>query len=149
MVQHPHFIVLPVAELGQRLTCINFLRKDIEWQPVVGRSDSDPGSNESAGDQNTSDDAEEAMRVLRLRSEWRNHLTLDLRVSYSPDGREPFARLSDINFRANRLSSCLKYCLDMDVMLDDKYRKYQQDFHRGVQALGDDRSSIYVHVSMR
>lgn len=134
-------------ELGQRLTCINFPRKDMEWQPVVGMPDSDSGT--STCDQNTSVDAEAVRRLLRLRSGWRNHLTLDLQVSYSPDGREPFATLSDITFRSNRLSACLKYCLDMELVPDDKCRKYQQDFHAGVEALGDDRSSIYVHVSMR
>ena len=137
--------------LGKHLTCINFLRKDMEWQPVVGMPDSDSGTNVSAYDQNTSVDAKEATRVMRLRSEWRNHLKLDLLVSYSPDGRDPFARLSGITFRSNRLSGCLKYCLDMDLtnQPDGKYRKYQQDFHRGIQALADDQSSIYVRVSMR
>ena len=135
-------------ELGQRLTCINYPRKDIEWQPVIGMPDSDSGTSDAC-DQNTSVDAEEVKRRLRFRSGWRNHLKLDLQVSYSPDGREPFATLSDITFRSNRLSACLQCCLDMAVVSDDKYRKYQQDFHRGVEALGDDRSSIYVHVSMR
>ena len=133
-------------ELGQRLTCINFPRKDMEWQPVIG---SDSGTSDSACDQHTSVDPEEVKRRLRLRSGWRNRLKLDLQVSYSPDGREPFATLSDITFRANRLSACLERCLDMEPVPDDKCRKYQQDFHAGVEALGDDRSSIYVHVSMR
>lgn len=131
-------------ELGERLTCINFPRRDMEWQPVV---DAHSGTNESEGDQNTSVDVEEVKRLLRLGSRWRKDLKLDLQVSYSPDGREPFARLSDITFQSNRLSGCLNCCLDMNPP-DDQYRKYQQDFHAGVEALGDDRSSIYVHVSM-
>lgn len=134
---------------GEQLTCINYLRKSITWQPVVGSVNSDSDTNENTFDQRMLDDAKE---VVVSQLGWRNRLTLDLLVSCSPDGRCPFARLSDITFsRSNRLSGCLVNCLDMDQLdqTDDSYYKFQQDFDRGIEALADDQSSIYLHLSMR
>ena len=130
---------------GGQLTCVNYPRKSITWQPVVGSVNSDRGTY----DQHTPDAAEE---VVDSELGWRHCLKLDLLVSCSPDGRCPFARLSDITFsRSNRLNGCLVNCVDMDQLdqTDDSYHKFQQDFDRGVQALADDQSSIYLHLSMR
>ena len=133
---------------GERLTCINYPKKSITWQPVVGSVNSDCGTNESTYEQHTSSDAE---GVVDSELGWQHYLKLDLLVSCSPDGRRPFARLSDITFsRSNRLNGCLKNCLDMDQFdqTDDNYHKFQQDFDRGIEALADDQSSIYLHLSM-
>ena len=134
---------------GERLTCINYPKKSITWQPVVGSVNSDRGTNESTCDQHASNAAEE---VVDSELGWQHYLKLDLLVSCSPDGRCPFARLSDITFsRSNRLNGCLKNCLNMDQFdqTDDNYHKFQQDFDRGIKALADDQSAIYLHLSMR
>ena len=133
---------------GERLTCINYPKKSITWQPVVGSVNSDSGTNESTYEQHTSGDVEE---VVDSELGWQHYLKLDLLVSCSPDGRCPFARLSDITFsRSNRLNGCLTNCQDMDQFdqTDDNYHKFQQDFDRGIEALADDQSSIYLHLSM-
>lgn len=134
---------------GGQLTCVNYPRRSITWQPVVGSVNSDHGTNGNTCDQNTSDAAEE---VVDSELGWRHCLKLDLLVSCSPDGRCPFARLSDITFsRSNRLNGCLVNCVDMDQLdqTDDSYHKFRQDFDRGIEALADDQSAIYLHLSMR
>ena len=134
---------------GERLTCLYYLKRDMDWQPVIGAS-SDNGNNEGLLDQSV-DAEEEVPEADDSRSGWQDFFKLDLLVSYSPDGRNPFASLSDITFESNRLNGCLEHCLSMDQIsqTDDNYRRYQEDFDRGIEALKDDRAAIYVHLRMR
>ena len=141
----------PQEVRGELLTCINFPRKSMDLLPTLGGAGPGSSAGEDTCDRNTSDDAEEEASALQhTRFRWQSRLKLDLLVSYSPDGRDPFARLSDITFRSSSLSGCLKDCLVMDPVnkRDSNFRRYEQDYHRGIQAL-DDGSSIYVHLSAR
>ena len=142
----------PQQVRGELLTCINFPRRSMDLLPTLGGAGPGSSAGEDTCDRNTSDDAEEEASALQhTRFRWQSRLKLDLLVSYSPDGRDPFARLSDITFRSGRLSGCLKDCLVMDQVntRDSNFRRYEQDYHRGIQALDDDGSSIYVHLSAR
>ncbi len=133
----------------ERLTCINFPRRSIDLLPTLDGAGPGSSAGEDNCDRNTSVDAEEDESALQhTRFRWQSRFKLDLLVSYTPDGRDPFARLSDITFRSTSLSGCLKECLVMDPVNnpDSNFRRYQQDFHRGIQALEDDQSSIYVHL---